>query len=116
MSTKVKLALHLDDARRAARQGAVTGLGKAMEHLLSESRREVPHEEGTLEATGTAVVDDADLAGAVYYDTVYARRQHEELTWQHDPGRKAKYLEDPHTRERQAMLGLVAADIRRALR
>lgn len=115
MSTKTKLKLHLDDARREAHKGAARGLETAMEHLLGESRKEVPLEEGTLSRSGTAVVDESDLAGAVYYDTVYARRQHEELTWQHDAGRKAKYLEDPHARERNTMLAMVRAGIRREL-
>ncbi|GAA1455461.1 hypothetical protein [Nocardiopsis tropica] len=98
----------------AGRAGAERGLGMAMEHLLGESRKQVPHEESTLERSGTAVVDG--LEGAVYYDTVYARRQHEEETWRHDPGRKAKYLEDPAIAEKDTMLGLVAAQVRRALR
>ncbi|MFE6384758.1 hypothetical protein [Nocardiopsis dassonvillei] len=84
-----------------------------MEHLLGESRKQVPIEEGTLERSGTAVTDG--LQGAVYYDTVYARRQHEETTWRHDPGRKAKYLERPAMEEKDAMLKLVAAQVRRAI-
>ena len=32
---------------------------------------------------------------AVSYDTPYAIRQHEDLSYKHDAGRKAKYLEDP---------------------
>jgi hypothetical protein len=52
----------------------------------------------------------------VSYDTVYAVRQHEELTWRHDPGRQAKYLEQPYNTERPTMLALIAAAERRALR
>jgi hypothetical protein len=103
----------LGPALRGARRGAERGLGLAMEHLLAESRQQVPHEEGTLERSGTAVT--SGLSGAVFYDTVYARRQHEELTWQHDPGRKAKYLEDPARTEADTMVGLVAAEVRREL-
>ena len=105
------------DAARAiaaGRAGAEKGLGQAMEHLLGESRKQVPIEEGVLERSGTAVTDG--LQGAVYYDGPYARRQHEETTWRHDPGRKAKYLEDPAIAESDTMLGLVAAQVRRALR
>lgn len=98
----------------AGRAGAERGLGHAMEHLLGESRKQVPIEEGVLERSGTAVVEG--LEGAVYYDGPYARRQHEELTWRHDPGRKAKYLEDPAHAESDTMLALVAAQVRRALR
>ena len=101
-------------AKAAGRRGAEKGLGQAMEHLLGESRKQVPIEEGVLERSGTAVTDG--LEGAVYYDTVYARRQHEELTWKHDPGRKAKYLEDPAQAEADTMVKLIGAQVRRALR
>ena len=33
--------------------------------------------------------------GAVFYDTDYAIRQHEELNYRHAEGRTAKYLEIP---------------------
>ncbi|MEU5608453.1 minor capsid protein [Streptomyces sparsogenes] len=98
--------------RRAAR-----GVHLAAEHILAESKKEVPLEEGTLERSGKATVDETALTGAVSYDTVYAVRQHEELTWHHPmPGRKAKYLEDPMNRERQRVAQIIAAEIRRWLR
>ena len=97
--------------RRAAR-----GVQLAAEHVLAESKKEVPLEEGTLERSGTASADEATRTGAVSYDTVYARGQHEELTWRHAPGRKAKYLEDPMNRERERVAQIIAAEIRRWLR
>lgn len=97
--------------RRAAR-----GLQLAAEHVLAESKQEVPLDEGTLERSGKATVDETALTAAVSYDTVYAVRQHEELTWQHAPGRKAKYLEDPMNRERRRVAEIIAAEIRRWLR
>jgi len=103
---------HLADAR--ARAGAERGVALAVEHLLGASRQRVPIEEGTLERSGVASTDG--LTGAVSYDTVYAVRQHEELTWQHDPGRTAKYLENPALEEQGTMLELIAAQVRRALR
>jgi hypothetical protein len=114
MSASVRFNVNTEQARQAGREAAEQGLGVAMEHLLGESRKLVPHEEGTLERTGTAVVEG--LSGAVYFDTPYAARQHEELTWRHDPGRQAKYLEKPAAAEADTMLALVAARIRRALR
>lgn len=87
---------------------AAEGLTLAAEHLLQVSRTEVPIEEATLERSGVATVDEDDLTAAVSYDTPYAVRQHEELTWRHDAGRKAKYLEDPMNEERDTMLALIA--------
>ncbi|MFE7273041.1 minor capsid protein [Streptomyces sp. NPDC057623] len=96
------------------RRLASDGLRRGLEHVLAESRKIVPLDEGTLERSGRVDVDG--LNGAVSYDTVYARRQHEELTWKHLPGRSAKYLEIPMNRERDVVLRLMAVDLRRWLR
>lgn len=98
------------------RQGARAGLANAAEHILGVAQTLVPNEEGTLERSGRATVDGSDLRAAVSFDTVYARRQHEELTWRHSSGRQAKYLEQPMTTESETAHALVAAAIRRALR
>lgn len=98
------------------RAGAIRGLEVATEHVLGASRAVVPLEEATLERSGVASVDETDLTGAISYDTVYAVRQHEELTWRHAEGRTAKYLEGPLEAERETVAALVAAQIRRALR
>src|SRR5262249_2493836 len=92
MSQHAKLTWHGARAKQRVRDGLVKGLGLAAEHLLTESRKVVPLEEGTLERSGVASVDEVELQAAVSYDTVYAVRQHEELDWKHAPGRTAKYL------------------------
>lgn len=96
------------------RRLASDGLRRGLEHVLAESKKIVPLDEGTLERSGRVDVDG--LNGAISYDTVYARRQHEELTWKHLPGRSAKYLEIPMNRERDVVLRLMAVDLRRWLR
>ncbi|MGH3942506.1 MAG: hypothetical protein ACRDTG_28560 [Pseudonocardiaceae bacterium] len=98
------------------RAGAVKGLHTATEHLLGVSRQRVPLEEGALERSGRAEVDETELTGAVSYDTVYARRQHEEMEWQHDTGRTAKYLEGPLFEEADVLLEIIGKSIRDALR
>lgn len=101
-------------ASARGRRGAEEGLQRSLEHLLAESRKIVPLREGTLERSGRVVRDGLD--GAVTYDTVYAKRQHEELTWKHLPGRSAKYLEIPLNRDRDIMLRLMQVSLRRWLR
>ncbi|MFD3717276.1 minor capsid protein [Streptomyces sp. NPDC058674] len=101
-------------ATTRGRRAAEEGVQKALEHLLAESRKLVPLDEGTLERSGRVV--RAGLNGFVTYDTVYARRQHEELTWKHAPGRSAKYLEKPMNSERDVMLRLMAVPLGRWLR
>ncbi|GAA2825367.1 hypothetical protein GCM10010505_57360 [Kitasatospora aburaviensis] len=105
---------HGDEWLRRALAEAGDGLEAGMEHVLTESRKVVPLDEGTLERSGRSHVDRTSLKGAVSYDTPYAVRQHEELDYQHLPGRTAKYLETPFNREREVVLALIAAHIRRA--
>ncbi|MET7616961.1 hypothetical protein [Streptomyces sp. NPDC005408] len=105
-----------DAVLKNARAGAVRGLRLGAEHLLAESRTEVPIAEGTLERSGVATVDEQNLVAGVSYDTPYAARVHEDLTARHSPGRKAKFLEDPANREAAVIGELIAAQVRRALR
>lgn len=101
----------LDLARNAANAGHVL----ASEHLLQVSRTLVPHEEGTLERAGGASVDEATLQANVTYDSVYACRQHEELTWKHDDDRQAKYLEGPSISEATTFAALMAKAAKEAM-
>ncbi|QKW51688.1 hypothetical protein [Streptomyces buecherae] len=99
-----------------ARQGALRGLLLGAEHLLAESRTEVPIAEGTLERSGATSVDETNLVAGVTYDTPYAARVHEDMSARHSPGRKAKFLEDPVNREARPIGELIAAQVRRSLR
>jgi hypothetical protein len=76
----------------------------------------VPLDEAELQRSGTASVDLPSLTAMVSYDTPYAARQHEELTWRHAPGRTAKYLENSLNSARPEVTALIAAELRRALR
>lgn len=97
-----------------AQRGALRGVTLGAEHVLSESSKVVPIEEGTLSRSGkTSAEMTGDVAvAAVSYDTPYAVRQHEELDYRHDPGRQAKYLEGPMGSE----AGTVAKIYRQAAR
>lgn len=99
---------------RRGRRIAEAGLRLGLEHVLFEARKIVPHKEGILELSGRVVQDG--LEGGVTFDTVYARRQHEEKDWKHKPGRRWKYLEEPMNRERETVLRLMAVPLRRWFR
>lgn len=88
----VRLVWHGDLADAKLLGQAPRALRQAAEHLLEESNRIVPIEEGTLMQSGE--VDSDERKAVVSYNTIYARRQHEELEWRHAAGRSAKYLED----------------------
>jgi len=96
--------------------GAKAGLTAALEHLLEESRRIVPIDEGTLSRSGKVSVTADGTEGAVSYDTPYAAKQHEDMTLNHPNGRQAKYLEQPAHAEKATMTGLVAGAIRAAVK
>ncbi|WP_066360262.1 minor capsid protein [Herbidospora mongoliensis] len=97
----------------AVMKAAEKGVKLAAEHLLEESRKLVPHEEGTLERSGTVSADG--LRAAVSYDTPYAIKQHEDLNLKHDDDREGKYLEKPARTQAKAMQDIMAAQIRRAI-
>lgn len=75
-------------------------LGRYAERILSESLEEVPWDTTHLLQTGTIEQAEGDPnALQIGYNTPYAARQHEDMTFYHPkPGRKAKYLEDPAMR------------------
>lgn len=100
---------------KAIRNGAAHGLALAAQEVLGRSNQKVPIEEGTLQRSGKASVSDDGTRAAVSYDTPYAVRQHEDLTYRHDKGRTAKYLENALNESRETILQLVAQGIRAKL-
>lgn len=103
-------------AEKRMERGAAAGLRAAADHLLEVASDRVPLESGRLQQSGTASVDEAGLVAAVAYDTEYAVRQHEDLTYfQHDAGRGGKYLEKPFHSEQAKLKEIVGDEVRRAL-
>jgi len=105
--TKVQLEWHGDEVLAAITGATFDGLVLGAEHLLQVSSGIAPHEEGDLERSGDIDTDEDDLKVSVYYDRKYAVRQHEELTWRHDEGRRAKYLEEPMGTEADVILAII---------
>ena len=114
--TRARVRVDFSAAHVGVQRGGARGLTVAMEYLLQVSRARVPLDEGTLERSGVASVDEEALKGAVSFDTPYAVRQHEDMTAQHAPGRTAKYLEGPAMAEASTIGDLIAAEVRREMR
>ena len=93
MGIAVTVTWNGDRAKRATQAGAERGLLLAANHVLTEANRTVPWDQGPLERSGAVDVDRQALQASVYYDTPYARRQHEEVTWKHPRKGRAKWLE-----------------------
>ncbi len=85
----------LDGLKDIVHQEAAAAVADVAEYVLSESIQQVPHEDGDLQSSGKVSIDEENCRAVVSYDTPYAVVQHEDMTFKHDPGRKAKYLEDP---------------------
>ena len=130
------------EAVRIAEQAGIKALRTGAEAILTESIDEAPFESGTLRRSGTVTVGalpdgaqvfEAAEAGnemkdafpdpvgkekAVYisFNTPYARRQHEELDYEHPRGGTAKYLEDPFNRLKKKVVKMAELRIKNALR
>lgn len=101
-----------EDPRAAITKASARGLTLAAEYVLEQANRTVPHEEGTLQRSGRAVVNDKGTQAAVSYDTPYAVRQHEELTYRHNKGRRAKWLELTVRERADKVQQILAAELR----
>lgn len=86
-----------DELARRQHAAAVKATEVFADHILGKAQRIAPHDEGTLGASGTRDTTEtsAGVEVRISFATVYAARQHEELTWRHKPGKQAKYLEGP---------------------
>lgn len=97
--------------------GAFTGLAMAADHLLTEATKTIPLDTGDMARDGQTSVDGNQLVATVYYDgpsNPYVVRQHEELGYRHDPGRRAKWLELTGYEEADTITRIIADEIRKA--
>ena len=131
----------IKEAVKIAEEAGLKALRTGAEAILTEAIDEAPIDTGTLRRSGTVTVGklpdsariyEAAEAGnemkdafpekigkekAVYisFNTPYARRQHEELGYEHPRGGKAKYLEDPFNRNKDKVLKRAANRVKKAL-
>lgn len=97
MSKGFKIDVRLDKAKikKITQQCTKKGTWSALDHLAAVSKEQVPLDQGPLKNSCYVDVADDGSSGTVSYDTPYAIVQHENTRFQHQRGRKAKYLEDP---------------------
>ena len=110
----------LEKARKRALPGLTQGLLSAGAFLLEKSQEIVPVDTGNLHSSGFVRVDSAGTMQAVVivgYDAEqapYGIYVHEDLNARHNPGKQAKYLEEPARVYRQRMKGIVYRQARKA--
>jgi hypothetical protein len=115
----VALTWRGDEAIRRMREGAAIGLTRAARALAAESDARVPVDSTDLRRSrGVHEATPDSLISAVTYNTPYAVIQHERLDFNHpqthNPGAQAKFLERPAMELHDKLMGVVAAEIRRA--
>lgn len=99
-----QLVVNAKHLERAVQAGIPKSLFDVAFEVMRLSQRQVPHDEGTLQNSGT--VEDVGLDVVAGYHTPYAARLHEHPEYRFQKGRKGKYLEDP-IRQNAKVLGLV---------
>lgn len=104
---KIDLRRAVSATVRKKYEAAVADLA---DHLLETANRTVPIEEATLQNSGQAMTEG--LQGVVSYDTPYACRQHEEMGYRHDSGRRAKWLEMTFKEERAGAEAYLAKKVK----
>jgi hypothetical protein len=133
---------HIKEAVKIAEEAGLKALRTGAEAILTEAIDEAPIDTGTLRRSGTVTVGalpdgvqvyEAAEAGAemkdafkkeagkekavyISFNTPYARRQHEELDYEHPRGGKAKYLETPFNANKKKVIKYADKQIRKALK
>lgn len=111
-------------AKSIARNSALRAAHLVAEDVLTESQKQVPLAEGTLQRSGTIDDDFPNGRVVISYNTPYALKQHEDMRLRHpDPtnpksatGRKAKYLEGPLNMKKASGTKFIRAEVNKALR
>ncbi len=130
------------EAVRIAEQAGIKALRTGAEAILTEAIDETPIDTGTLRRSGTVTVGALPDGAQVYeaaesgsdmkdafpgpegkekavyisFNTPYARRQHEELGYNHPRGGKAKYLETPFNANKKKVIKYADKQIKKALK
>lgn len=95
MSVKLDVKIDKQLVKAVTKKGSRKAVFMALDHLAAVSKQEVPLDQGPLMNSCYVDVNADGTEGTISYDTPYAVVQHEATWYQHQRGRKAKYLEDP---------------------
>lgn len=98
------VSANLPNLDKSLQRGVKKGLLDAGLEGMRLSQFEVPHDEGTLQNSGTVeVMPNGDVV--LGYHAPYAARLHEHPEYRFQKGRKGKYISDPLNRN-ASVLGL----------
>ena len=117
VSKVIKVSLNAGKFQLATSRGSRRGMFAAMDAYGAVTKAQVPLRDGPLRDSGNSSVSADGKTGCYSYDTPYAVVQHENMQFQHQHGRKAKYMEDPlnDMLVQKIMLALLQRDIKKEL-
>lgn len=103
--------------QRALRGNLESAMRIMVEDLASRAAKDAPIEEGTLRASAhpSVEVKGGEILGRVTFSMPYAQVQHEDLTFVHPKGGKAKYLEGNMTTMAPRYMDAMAKAAKRAI-
>jgi hypothetical protein len=103
-------------AKAFVREAASKALNDAAFDLLSKSKKLAPLDEGDLRASGNTIPSTPQsLEAVVGFDTPYAVRMHEDLTYTpQEPGTGPKYLENPANQNAKKYRQHIQSELRKA--
>ena len=130
------------EAVKIAEEAGLKALRTGGEKIITSAMNNVPIESGTLRRSATTTVGGLPNSSEVYeaakdgnemknafpqpigkekavyvsYNTPYARRQHEELGYNHPLGGGPKYLENSFNQNKSKVLKMAELQIKKALR
>lgn len=97
------------------KKAARTGTRKAAERLKALAIPKTPIRDGVLRESASVKGVNAEPIALVVFDTPYAAAQHEHEEYHHDEG-QAHYLSEPLQENGRQLQGIIANEIREALR
>lgn len=105
---------HGPQVQAAIEAGVVAGLNEGANHLLNETVPRTPLLSGALRRSlQVATAERGYPVAAVYSDSPYAAKQHEDMGARHSVG-QAKYLESAANDERRRIAEIITQRIREA--
>lgn len=101
----------------AIRRAIAREVDAIMTGVLAEAKRQTPRDKSTLIRSAVKETRQTGdrVESRITFNTPYAARQHEERSYQHPRGGKAKYLEDPMRAAAPEVERRLAAAYRKAI-
>ena len=94
-TVNVKYFFDKELAQEVVEKAAMKGLRKLGEEILTEAKELCPVDSGTLRQSGSVRANSKNKTVEISFNTPYALKQHEEMSYNHPNGGQAKYLEQP---------------------